>query len=77
MYNAGNGWHYFIDEPAGLRDGRMVIPVRWLEDESGTVYCDAWEIKLDKQTVSVQRTQRTQTHNFKTRTYQKSKMRKS
>jgi len=51
MYDAGSGKHYFIDEPACLRDGRMIIPVRWLEDEIGVVYCDAWEIKLNEQSV--------------------------
>ena len=52
MYDAGNRKHYFMDEPAQLKDGRMVIPIRWLEDESGAVYCDAWEIKINEQSVS-------------------------
>jgi hypothetical protein len=51
MYDDGNGKHYFIDEPACLRDGQMIIPVRWLEDESGVVCCDAWEIKHDEHLV--------------------------
>lgn len=38
MYDAGMDRHYFIDEVAALKDGRMVIPVRWLEDESGAVF---------------------------------------
>lgn len=53
MYDAGNGKHYFINEPACLRDGRMIISVRWLEDESGAVYCDAWEVKLDEKSVRI------------------------
>lgn len=48
MYDAGNGHHYFIDEPAGLNDGRVVIPVRWLEDEEQRVWFDAWEVKIDE-----------------------------
>ena len=51
MYNAGDAKHYFIDEPACLRDGQMIIPVRWLEDESGVVWCDVWEIKKNQQSV--------------------------
>jgi hypothetical protein len=53
MYNAGDGKHYFIDEPARLRDGRMIIPVRWLEDEHCVVWCDAWEIKKNQQSVRI------------------------
>jgi len=51
MYDAGPGRHFFIDEPASLKDGRKVIPVRWLEDEGGKVWADAWEIELDELTV--------------------------
>ena len=43
MYNAG--WHYFVDEPARLLDGWLVIPIRWLENEEGQVWFDAWEVK--------------------------------
>ena len=51
MYDAGNGRHYFVDEPARLTDGRMIVPLRWLEDEDGAVCCDAWEILVDQQSV--------------------------
>lgn len=52
MYDAGMDRHYFIDELAALKDGRMVIPVRWLENESGEVHFDAWEVKVNEQTAS-------------------------
>lgn len=48
MYADGNR-HYYIDEPALLEDGRMVVPVRWLENEAdGEIWADAWEINLDE-----------------------------
>jgi len=53
MYDAGGNTHYFIDEPAMLVDKKMIIPVRWLEDEKGDVWADAWEIEHDGTTVSV------------------------
>lgn len=53
MYNAGDSRHYFIDEPAILSCGKMVIPVRWLEDEKGGMWADAWEVERDETTVSV------------------------
>lgn len=40
VYDAGNGKHYFVDEAARLRDGHMIVPVRWLEDNGGAVSCD-------------------------------------
>lgn len=52
MYDAGMDRHYFIDELAALKDGQMVIPVHWLENESGEVYFDVWEVKVNEQTAS-------------------------
>lgn len=52
MYDVGNGLHYFIDEPACLDDGKVVIPLRWVEDERKKVWFDAWDVKFDDQTVS-------------------------
>ncbi|KAF8159989.1 hypothetical protein B0H34DRAFT_843892 [Crassisporium funariophilum] len=37
MYNAGDDLHYSVDEPASLSDDKIVIPVRWLEDEKGDI----------------------------------------
>lgn len=51
MYDAGGGCHYFVDEPARLVDSRIVVPVRWLENEEGAVWCDVWEVKIDMATV--------------------------
>ena len=35
MFAAEDGRHYFIDEPAVLSNKKVVVPVRWLEDEKG------------------------------------------
>ncbi|KAF8148461.1 hypothetical protein B0H34DRAFT_679784 [Crassisporium funariophilum] len=51
MYDSGNERHYFIDEPASLQNGRIVIPVRWLEDEEGKMWADAWEIEINNNQV--------------------------
>lgn len=53
MYDAGHGIHYFIDEPAMLLNMKVVIPVRWLEDEKGGIWAEAWEVECDGSTVSV------------------------
>ncbi|PPQ75136.1 hypothetical protein CVT24_010098, partial [Panaeolus cyanescens] len=50
MYDDKKGRHYFIDEPAMLDNGCMVIPVRWLEDEEGVGWCEVWEVKDDSTT---------------------------
>ncbi len=48
MYDAGS-CHYYIDEPARLRDGRTVVPIRWLEnEESGEIVADAWLVEFDE-----------------------------
>ena len=37
IFDAEDGKHYFIDEPAILLDKKMVIPVCWLEDKEGGI----------------------------------------
>ena len=46
MYDAGN-CHYYINELAHLKNGVFVIPVRWLEDEDGNVFTDAYDVQFD------------------------------
>lgn len=52
MYDAGNQIHYFVNEPACLSDGKMVIPIRWLEDEERNVWAEVWEVNIDVTTVN-------------------------
>jgi hypothetical protein len=47
MYDSGQEHHYFVDEPACLNTGQMVVPVRWLEDEKGEVWVEVWEVEAD------------------------------
>lgn len=48
MYDAGT-CHYYIDEPAELKDGRVIVPIRWLENgEDGEIIADAWAVKFDE-----------------------------
>ncbi|KAF6744824.1 hypothetical protein DFP72DRAFT_1176592 [Ephemerocybe angulata] len=47
MFDAGKR-HYYIDEPARLADGELVIPVRWFEDEDREVWFEAWNIVWDE-----------------------------
>ncbi len=48
MYDAGSR-HYYIDELALLKNGRLIIPLRWLEDDNGEVFADAYAIELNDQ----------------------------
>ncbi len=48
MYEAGSR-HYYIDELARLKNGRLIIPVRWLEDNNGEVFADAYAVNLNDQ----------------------------
>jgi len=48
MYDADNR-HYFIDELARLKDGKFIIPVRWLEDSDGNVFADAHRVVFNDQ----------------------------
>lgn len=51
MYDAGQERHYFLDEPASLSDGQMVIPVQWLEDEQRDIWVEVWNVETDTRTV--------------------------
>jgi hypothetical protein len=46
MYDAGN-CHYYINELARLRSGDFIIPLRWLEDQDGNVFADAYAVTLN------------------------------
>jgi len=54
MYDDEKGRHYFIDEPASLENGEVVVPVRWLEDEKGVVWAEVWEIRRNEEAVRIQ-----------------------
>ena len=48
MYDAGDR-HYYIDELACLKNVNFIIPVRWLEDNNGNVFADAYAVTFDDQ----------------------------
>ncbi|KAJ2922664.1 hypothetical protein H1R20_g14407, partial [Candolleomyces eurysporus] len=43
--------HYYIDEPARIKDGTVVIPLRWFEDDGRKVWFTAWKVEFDDQNV--------------------------
>ncbi|KAJ7229288.1 hypothetical protein C8J57DRAFT_1534601 [Mycena rebaudengoi] len=47
MY-AAQGAHYYVNEVSRLRDGRLVIPVRWLKFR-GKVYTDTFAVEFNEQ----------------------------
>ncbi|KAJ3517709.1 hypothetical protein NLJ89_g342 [Agrocybe chaxingu] len=51
MYDAGDR-HYYIDELARLKNGNFIIPVRWLEDNEGNVFADAYAVTFNDQFVA-------------------------
>ncbi|KAJ6528843.1 hypothetical protein B0H19DRAFT_1083184 [Mycena capillaripes] len=50
MYDAGVA-HYYVNEVSCLRDGRFVIPIRWVMFR-GKVYADAFSVTLNEQVES-------------------------
>ncbi len=46
MYDK-EGYHFYVDEVSRLKNGSFIIPMRWLEDEVGVVYADAYAVKFD------------------------------
>ena len=46
MYDNGS-CHFYIDELSRMKNGTLIIPVRWLEDEDRIVHADAYVVKCD------------------------------
>ncbi|PPQ93847.1 hypothetical protein CVT25_013556 [Psilocybe cyanescens] len=51
MYDTGNR-HYYIDELARLKNGNFIIPLRWLEDNDGNVFADAYPVTVNDELVA-------------------------
>jgi hypothetical protein len=47
MYATGVA-HYYVNEVSRLRDGKFVIPIRWLKFR-GKVYADAFAVEFNEQ----------------------------
>jgi hypothetical protein len=48
MYDGGNR-HYYIDELTNLKNGNLVVLVRWLEDSNKKVFVDAYAVVVNDQ----------------------------
>ncbi|THU81724.1 hypothetical protein K435DRAFT_808835 [Dendrothele bispora CBS 962.96] len=48
MYDAQNGCHFYVFEIARLKDGQLVIPIRWIIAEH-QVFADAFKVHLDSE----------------------------
>ncbi|THU93255.1 hypothetical protein K435DRAFT_670511, partial [Dendrothele bispora CBS 962.96] len=51
MYDAKNGRHFYVFEISRLRDGQLVIPIRWIIAEK-QVCADAFKVHLDSEGVA-------------------------
>ncbi|EMD34744.1 hypothetical protein CERSUDRAFT_28747, partial [Gelatoporia subvermispora B] len=50
MYDAGLGRHFYVKELAQLKDGRFVIPMRWLElEQTGDIVADAFPVEINRE----------------------------
>ncbi|KAJ7062953.1 hypothetical protein C8F01DRAFT_1082526 [Mycena amicta] len=48
MYDAGPSGHYFVNEAARLKDGKFVVPVRWVTFRSA-VFADAYSVHVNEE----------------------------
>ncbi|KAJ7723007.1 hypothetical protein DFH07DRAFT_783692 [Mycena maculata] len=52
MFDAGNGFHYYTNEVAMLKDGRFVIPFRWIKVDK-LMHADMHLVETDEQVYKV------------------------
>ena len=47
MYDDGYDRHYYIDEVARTTEGKLLVPIRWLQDEDRLMWAEAWRISFE------------------------------
>ncbi|KAF7320691.1 hypothetical protein HMN09_00154300 [Mycena chlorophos] len=53
MYTSSDDQHYYVDELAQLKNGKLIIPTRWvMRDGPQNVFADAYEVSLDVQNLA-------------------------